>query len=67
MSCAVQYDLDKMRLPSSVLVLIRLAFAGLLLALAVEIGRHSLGDALSESDPALSIVLDPVAPARELG
>jgi tetratricopeptide (TPR) repeat protein len=53
------YDQVKMKFWPASLTLAPLAFAGLLLFLAVEIGRHSLGDALSESDPALSTVLDP--------
>jgi hypothetical protein len=41
------------------LTLTSLAFAGLLLFLGVEIVRHSLGDFLSDADPADSIVVDP--------
>ena len=41
------------------IVIGRLAFAALLLALGVEIVRFSLGDLLSQADPALSIVIDP--------
>ena len=41
------------------LVLRRLGFLGLLLVLGVEIVRHSLGDVLSNDNPALSIIVDP--------
>jgi hypothetical protein len=36
-----------------------LGFVGVLLVLGVEIVRHSLGDFLSDTNPALSIVVDP--------
>ena len=41
------------------LALSRLGFVGLLLVLGIEIVRHSLGDVLSDENPALSIIVDP--------
>ena len=41
------------------LALSQLGFVGLLLVLGVEILRHSLGDFLSDANPALAIIIDP--------
>ncbi len=48
------------------LVLSRLGFVALLLVLGLEIVRHSLGDVLSNDDPALSIIVDPTQSGARL-
>jgi hypothetical protein len=48
------------------LALRRLGFVGLLLLLGVEIVRHSLGDVLSNDNPALSIIVDPTQSGARL-
>jgi len=46
--------------------LTRLAFAGLLLALGVEIVRVAVGDFLSNANPALAIIVDPTQSGARL-
>ena len=48
------------------LALSRLGLVGLLLVLGVEIVRHSLGDVLSNENPALSIIVDPTQSGARL-
>ena len=57
---------EKMKSWPALLALGRLGFVGLLLVLGVEIVRHSLGDFLSNANPALSIIVDPTQSGARL-
>ena len=50
---------ERMKSRPVFLALSRWGFVGLLLVLGGEIVRHSLGDFLSNDNPALSIIVDP--------
>jgi hypothetical protein len=51
---------------SVLLALSRLGLVGLLLVLGIEIVRHSVGDVLSDENPALSIIVDPTQSGARL-
>ena len=59
-------DPEKMKSWPVLLALGRVGFVGLLLVLGAEIVRHSLGDVLSNTHPALSIIVDPTQSAARL-
>jgi hypothetical protein len=48
------------------LALSRLGFVGLLLLLGIEVVRHSLGDSFGNTNPALSIIIDPTQSGARL-
>jgi hypothetical protein len=60
------FDRERMKSWPMPLVLSRLGFVALLLVLGVEIVRHSLGDVLSNDNPALSIIVDPTESGARL-
>ena len=57
---------ERMKSRPVFLALSRWGLVGLLLVLGVEIVRHSLGDVLSNENPALSIIVDPTQSGARL-
>jgi hypothetical protein len=57
---------EKMKSWPGFLALGRLGFVGLLLVLGIEIVRYSVGDFLSDANPALSIIVDPTQSGARL-